>query len=94
MARPRRALTGEGVTTSFGRLVARNRRRYGGYVVHASVVLLAIGIAGSSAYDSVVEGRLAQGDSLGVGYITYRELTRQDGPTRRRSGLCSTCAVG
>src|SRR5438552_3358734 len=32
------------------RLIARNRRRYGGYVVHAAIVLLAIGIAGSSAY--------------------------------------------
>src|SRR6476646_8308121 len=31
-------------------LVARNRRRYGGYIVHAAIVLLAIGIAGSSAY--------------------------------------------
>ena len=33
-------------------LVARNRRRYGGYIVHASIVLLAIGVAGSSAYDT------------------------------------------
>jgi len=30
------------------RLISRNRRRYGGYVVHAAVVLLAIGIARSS----------------------------------------------
>ena len=34
------------------RLIARNRRRYGGYVVHAAIVLLAIGIAGSSAYQT------------------------------------------
>jgi cytochrome c-type biogenesis protein CcmF len=78
----RRALTGEGAFTAFGRLVGRNRRRYGGYVVHASVVLLAIGIAGSSAYDSVVEGRLAPGQSLSVGdyTLTYRRLTERDGP--------------
>ena len=77
----RRALTGERVPTAFGRLVGRNRRRYGGYVVHASIVLLAIGVAGSSAYDSVVEGRLARGDSLSVaGYaLTYRALTERDG---------------
>ena len=30
----------------------RNRRRYGGYIVHAAIVLLAIGIAGSSAYQT------------------------------------------
>ena len=78
----RRALTGEPVPTAFGRLVGRNRRRYGGYVVHAAIVLLAIGIAGSSAYDSVAEGRLARGESLAVGgyTLTYRELTERDGP--------------
>jgi cytochrome c-type biogenesis protein CcmF len=76
----RRALTGESVPTAFSRLVGRNRRRYGGYVVHASVVLLAIGVAGSSAYDSVVEGKLARGESLAVGgyTLTYRNLTEQD----------------
>ncbi len=77
----RRALTGESVPTAFGRLVGRNRRRYGGYVVHASIVLLAIGVAGSSAYDSVVEGKLARGQSLSVGdyRLTYRDLTEKDG---------------
>src|SRR5947207_1064087 len=32
------------------RLIARNRRRYGGYIVHAAIVLLAIRIAGSAPY--------------------------------------------
>ena len=78
----RRALTGEPVPRAFAQLVGRNRRRYGGYVVHAAIVLLAIGVAGSSAYDSVAEGRLARGDSLSVGgyTLTYRELTERDGP--------------
>src|SRR3954463_7138265 len=43
---------GTRATGSLVALVARNRRRYGGYVVHAAVVLLAIGIAGSSAHSS------------------------------------------
>ena len=78
----RRALTGESVPVALGRLVGRNRRRYGGYVVHAAVVLLAIGVAGSSAYDSVAEGRLAKGESIAVGgyTLTYRDLTERDGP--------------
>jgi cytochrome c-type biogenesis protein CcmF len=77
----RRALTGEPVPTALGRLIGRNRRRYGGYVVHASIVLLAIGIAGSSAYDSVTEGRLARGQSLDVGgySLTYRSLGEHEG---------------
>jgi cytochrome c-type biogenesis protein CcmF len=62
----RRALGGVGWLGAFSSLVARNRRRYGGYVVHAAVVLLAIGVAGSSAYQTVREGRLHPGDSMSV----------------------------
>src|SRR6478735_5642274 len=46
---------GTRATGSLFALVARNRRRYGGYIVHAAIVLLAIGIAGSSAYGSSTE---------------------------------------
>jgi cytochrome c-type biogenesis protein CcmF len=60
-------------------LVSRNRRRYGGYVVHAAVVLLALGIAGSSAYGSSAERRLSPGESMRVGgyTLTYRSLAQQ-----------------
>src|SRR5438552_1924499 len=64
--RARRALGGAGWFGAFSSLVARNRRRYGGYVVHAAVVLLAIGVAGSSAYQTVREKRLHPGDSMTV----------------------------
>jgi cytochrome c-type biogenesis protein CcmF len=58
-------------------LVSRNRRRYGGYIVHAAIVLLAIGIAGSSAYGSSTERRLVPGQSMKVsGYtLTYRGVS-------------------
>jgi cytochrome c-type biogenesis protein CcmF len=74
--RARRALSKETWPAAFSSLIARNRRRYGGYVVHVAVVLLAIGVAGSSAYDRVTEGRLAPGQSLAVGdyTLTYRSL--------------------
>ncbi len=79
-AQARRALTGEAWPRALGSLVSRNRRRYGGYVVHASIVLLALGIIGASAYDSVVEGRLEQGQSLAVGgyTLTYAGVTERE----------------
>jgi cytochrome c-type biogenesis protein CcmF len=79
--RARRALSGGSWAGAFSALVARNRRRYGGYVVHASVVLLAIGIAGASAYDSVAERRLLPGQSLQAGSyrLTYRSLEEREG---------------
>ena len=45
------------------RLVGRNRRRYGGYLVHAAILLFAIGVAGSSAYQTVARARPAAGAS-------------------------------
>src|SRR3954449_12983611 len=62
----RKALGGVGWGGAFTSLVARNRRRYGGYIVHASIVFLAIGVAGSSAYQTVRESRLHPGNSLTV----------------------------
>ncbi|MGZ4401964.1 MAG: cytochrome c-type biogenesis CcmF C-terminal domain-containing protein, partial [Gaiellaceae bacterium] len=62
----RKALGGLGWVGAFSSLIARNRRRYGGYVVHASVVLLAIGITGASAYQTVRESRLKPGQSMTV----------------------------
>jgi len=62
---------GTRVTGSLFELVSRNRRRYGGYVVHASVVLLAIGIAGSSAYSSNVERKLSPGQAVTVAGNTF-----------------------
>ena len=74
--RARRALAGGSWPRAFSDLVSRNRRRYGGYIVHAAIVLLAIGIAGSSAYDTVSEAKLAQGQTLAAGdyRLTYRSL--------------------
>jgi cytochrome c-type biogenesis protein CcmF len=80
--RARRALSNESWPSAFSSLVARNRRRYGGYIVHAAIVLLAIGIAGSSAYQHVTDKKLAPGQSLSVGgyTLTYRSLSKSRNP--------------
>jgi cytochrome c-type biogenesis protein CcmF len=74
--RARKALGAASWPSAFGSLISRNRRRYGGYVVHASIVMLAIGVAGSSAFDRVAEAKLARGDSMQIGDYTlvYRSL--------------------
>jgi cytochrome c-type biogenesis protein CcmF len=69
--RARKALGTGGWLDAFASLVARNRRRYGGYVVHAAVVLLAIGVAGSSVYQTVRERHLFPGQSMRVAGNTY-----------------------
>ena len=42
----RRTMYGEGIPRATIRLVARNRRRYGGYIVHAGIVILFAAFAG------------------------------------------------
>jgi cytochrome c-type biogenesis protein CcmF len=73
---------GRRATGSVFRLVARNRRRYGGYLVHVAILLFAIGVAGSSAYQTVREQTLAPGQSMLVaGYtLTYQRLDNVQGP--------------
>jgi cytochrome c-type biogenesis protein CcmF len=79
--RARKALGASNWLTAFTSLIARNRRRYGGYVVHAAVVLLAIGVAGSNAFDSVAEAKLKRGESMRIGdyTLTYRSLSEHSG---------------
>jgi cytochrome c-type biogenesis protein CcmF len=79
--RARHALGSSSWTSAFTSLVGRNRRRYGGYVVHASIVLLAIGVIGSSAYDTVAERRLLPGDTMAVGGydLRYRGVEERRG---------------
>ena len=61
----RARIAGEGVFSAFRGLVRRNRRRWGGYVVHAGVVVLFTGLAGA-AFDVVVEQELAPGEAISV----------------------------
>jgi cytochrome c-type biogenesis protein CcmF len=79
--RARHALTGGPWLAAFSELVARNRRRYGGYIVHAAIVLLAIGVVGSNAYDKVSERTLSAGQSMSIGHygLTYNKLVRRQG---------------
>ena len=79
--RARHALSSGSWLGAFGSLIGRNRRRYGGYVVHASIVLLAVGVVGSSAYDTVAEKRLQPGQTMAVGdyQLRYRGVEQRRG---------------
>ncbi len=73
----RRALTGEPYPRALVRAVGRNRRRYGGYLVHAGIALTLIGIAASSSFQTNRDLRLQVGQSADVGDYTirYQQLT-------------------
>jgi cytochrome c-type biogenesis protein CcmF len=71
--RARRAIAGESWPAAFAGLVGRNRRRYGGYVVHAAIVVLLIGAAGIGGFGTTSEAKLAPGQTIRAGdyALTY-----------------------
>jgi len=73
----RRVMAREPAPLALARLVARNRRRYGGYVVHAGIALLFLGVAASSAFVDQRDTRLVPGQTATVGdyAVTYRAPT-------------------
>jgi cytochrome c-type biogenesis protein CcmF len=68
----RQSLRGEAVPRAFAALVARNRRRYGGYIVHFGMLLLLCGLTGSSVFATQRLATLAPGESAAVGPYRVR----------------------
>jgi cytochrome c-type biogenesis protein CcmF len=71
-ARARRASKGEPAPLALVSLVRSNHRRYGGYVVHAGIVLLFVGVAASSGFQHVRDVRLRAGQTARVGGYDVR----------------------
>ncbi len=65
---------GEPYHTAFFKLIASNRPRYGGYIVHLAVVLLALGVTGSSFYDLQKDISLHPGESTTLGGYTIQYI--------------------
>ena len=66
---------GDNYLIALPRLVWRHKPRYGGYIVHLGIVLLAMGIIGSQGFSTNKEATLAPGESMEVrGYtLTFND---------------------
>ncbi|OGO30776.1 MAG: cytochrome C biogenesis protein [Chloroflexi bacterium RBG_16_56_11] len=62
--RARHQMKGDNYFRAFWGLIGSNRPRYGGYIVHLAVILMAAGVIGSSLYDASVEATLQPGESV------------------------------
>ena len=73
----RRKLHGENLLLAVTRLAGRNRRRYGGYIIHLGVVVMALGIIGIELFQTETQGTLARGEQLTLGkyVMTYDALS-------------------
>jgi cytochrome c-type biogenesis protein CcmF len=70
--RARQAMLHESAPHALGRLVNKNRRRYGGYIIHVGVVAVFVGVAASSAFRVEVTQTLKPGETMQAGPFTLR----------------------
>ena len=75
----------ESLPVALWNLAARNRRRYGGYVIHLGVVLMAIGVIGIEVFQRETQGTIPQGGQMALGNysISYDSLANFDTPDGR-----------
>ncbi len=74
----------EGFWTSLYLLVAKSRRRYGGYTVHVGIICMYVGFVGRS-WGTDVEGTLMPGESMRVDQryeVTYQGTRRESDPEK------------
>jgi cytochrome c-type biogenesis protein CcmF len=63
---------GEGYGIAFARLVRRDRHRYGGYFIHLGMVILGIGVIGSTAFQKTTTQTLNVGDQMTLNHYTLQ----------------------
>ncbi|MGE0229156.1 MAG: heme lyase CcmF/NrfE family subunit [Dehalococcoidia bacterium] len=80
-ARGAKVARNAGWISAFGGLFGRDRRRYGGYLVHIGFAVMAIAIVGSNVYQEQVRTAVAPGESFEAGgrTLTYLGLRERPG---------------
>lgn len=66
-----RRAAGESALVAFSRALNRNRRRYGGYLVHLGIILMAVGIIGTRMHSSEGQLSLRSGEPRTFGEYTF-----------------------
>ena len=67
-----RLQTGERLLPAMGGLLMRQNRRYGGFVVHLGILVVALGVTGSQAWSIQTESTLRRGEALQIGQYNVR----------------------
>jgi cytochrome c-type biogenesis protein CcmF len=63
---------GEGLVRAVGGLLVRHNRRYGGFVIHLGILVIALGVMGSHAWSVQTETTLKPGETASLAGYTVR----------------------
>lgn len=92
-SKARRKMRREGYLKSFFNLTRGNKRRYGGYIIHIGIVLLFVGITGSSAFKVEKVETLAKGESLTIKNYQLKYEDFSSYPTESKQVTTVTLSV-
>jgi cytochrome c-type biogenesis protein CcmF len=82
----RRRAQHENFAVALWTLIGRNRRRYGGYIIHISMMLMAVGILGIGFFQVQTQGTLPLDGSLQLGEysVKYESIAQFQAPDNRQ----------
>jgi cytochrome c-type biogenesis protein CcmF len=92
-ARARRAMTSEPLPLALAGLVRRNRRRYGGYLVHLGVAVALVGVAASTSFQHSRTATLRPGQSVREDGYTFTYVRATAGATAQKISLGAVVSV-
>ncbi|MDO8636836.1 MAG: cytochrome c-type biogenesis CcmF C-terminal domain-containing protein, partial [Dehalococcoidia bacterium] len=78
---------------AFINLVLSNRPRYGGYIVHLGIIILAFSIAGTMAYSTSKEVSIIPGETMNIGKYTLRYEGMSQYQTERKQVVVANLTV-
>ena len=91
--RARHRMMAENYLKAFWDLIWANRPRYGGYIVHIAIILITIGVIGSSFYNAEAETTLKPGESITIKdyTLTYENIDQYE--TESKEVISATLSV-
>ena len=90
--RARMRAHGEMLHHAFLRLIGKNKRRYGGYIVHFAIVLIFIGFTGN-AFNRETKGEVTEGDTISLGAYELRCEQIEEGETPNYTYIVATLSA-
>jgi cytochrome c-type biogenesis protein CcmF len=72
--------SGENFALALMNLTLKNKRRYGGYIVHFAVVLMFVGLAGN-AFNREMTQQMVAGDEMRIGSYSLKMVDYKEGET-------------
>ena len=91
--RARHRMKAENYLKAFFGLIWANRPRYGGYIVHIAIILIAIGVVGSSFYGTEKEATLKIGESMTINNYTLTYEGMDSYETESKTVVSATLSI-